>query len=137
MTRKEGAGSKIDASQLKCTWSNCHVSRTYIKDGTQHFENGSWVYNPDAEGHLIPYMVDQSITGYDAPGNGDPGAKDSRGEYKVAFPKLNVSSKVARTYSSPSHRATQNGVSRYTTETVDINLVYKYTVGDGYYEIHK
>lgn len=113
MTRS-GGGSSNDGSKLVSTWSNCQVK---LLGGNLT----NWVSS----------IVDQDRTGYDAPGNGSPDAKDGMHEYKVDFPSLTVSSTDARTNSTTSKQAKQGDASRYTTETVIINLRQPGTRGKG------
>jgi hypothetical protein len=95
---------------LSCTWSGAFGIEDPLNLGT---------------------IVDQSETGYDAPGNGQAGEKDGAGNYKVNFPNLNVSEEMARTNEDPSKIAKQGGVIRYSQETVSINLRYGPTRGRG------
>lgn len=89
---------------------------------------GTWAGAFDAP---ISHTQDRHGTGYDAPGNGDPQAKDGAGNYKVNFPFLNVTTEIARTDVPPSRAATQSNTSRYSIETVEINLRRRPTRGLG------
>ena len=80
---------------------------------------GTWV---GAFGATVSHTQDRLGTGYDAPGNGDPEARDGAGNYKVNYPSLNITSEIARTNDLESRTATQAGASRYDNETVEINL---------------
>lgn len=106
MTRTRG-DSTNDGSQLNCAW------------------NGS-----------LGAPIDQIHTGYDSPANGHMvgGVRDDvdgRGAFKTNFPNLSVSETVARTDTAASRTATQNGDSRYTFETVQINLRNRIPRGRG------
>ena len=149
MTRSTGAKSQLDDSWLRCTWSNGHLSG---RSGNAT-ANVFWVWQPDPDvSTWVRNAVDQSNTGYDAPGNSQRVlSKDKRitksgrlrlipeSRYIVDFPNLvslapngstsPVSSAVGRTHTPASFAARERGgsgsgvdFSRYTKETVGIYL---------------
>lgn len=91
-------------------------------DGSQL--TGSWI-------GTLGGPVNQDETGYDAPGNGSPGQKDGGGAYKVNFPKLDITEADARADTQVSYLGAEGSVSRYSNETVSINLRRKPPRGRG------
>lgn len=123
MTRSHG-GSELDGSSLSCTWRGSlgapvDQSRTGYDSPPNRASDNDASGTPDASFPYFPYLRD------------DPD-KDGRGNYKVDFPSLNVSRRVARTDSSASRAARQElFLDRYSVETVNINLRNPVPIGKG------
>ena len=132
MTRTTGHKDELDGSWLQCTWSNGELS--WREDGQS--STWAWNYNPNSPDKFLAGAVDQTLTGYDAPGNTAQAkrAKEKKilkrgrwynavgAKYKVDFPNLSVSSVVGRTNNNASRQALEAQTSRYRHETVGIWL---------------
>lgn len=142
MTRRGAGGSQLDGSSMSVTFSKSSVRKkdqSWIDWALATTRQTARVLK-NASGAEIGRV---SASGYDAPGNGtaNNGAWDKRvtlngAIYKapsaatiVEFPNLKVGSLTGqaaniagREDDAASRAATQGGVSRYNTETVNINL---------------
>ncbi len=102
MTRR-GATSELDGSSLSCTWSGCMV------DG--HSWSGG--------------IVDQAMTGYDAPGNRQVDSMDRRLNHKSVSIGGQPLSKTIVEFPGPDNLRLREDIvnpGRYSGETVNINL---------------